>query len=244
MIFNKVVFLHIPKTAGSSIRSSLKENFELECDDTQENLFKKNIDVFQKFENKNFLINSFNGHLPLQILKKFEEYKDKPVVTFVRNPFSRIVSNYFECLRDTNHTKILGLNSKTTFEDFLDIVKQKDYWFTMPMIDWIGKQNLKEIDFIGKIENFEEDVYLMNKKLNINIKPKHHNHNNSIGTKYSPPNYINFFKKKKTIDIVNNLYKDDLEIFNYDFDSFKNFENKKINKVNILKKIFKKKILA
>ena len=44
-----------------------------------------------------------------------KNYLNKPVFTFVRNPYSRAVSLYFECLRDSKHHKRLNINSKTNF---------------------------------------------------------------------------------------------------------------------------------
>ena len=40
MIFNKLIFLHIPKTAGSSIRNSLSDKFKIIYEGTQEDYIK------------------------------------------------------------------------------------------------------------------------------------------------------------------------------------------------------------
>ena len=40
MIFNKLIFLHIPKTAGSSIRNTLKEKFKVIYEGTHEDYIK------------------------------------------------------------------------------------------------------------------------------------------------------------------------------------------------------------
>ena len=81
-----------------------------------------------------------------------KNYLETPIFTFVRNPFSRAVSLYFECLRDNKHHKKLNINNRTNFEEFLIKVKDSDYWFTMPMINWIGHKNLNKIDYIGKLK--------------------------------------------------------------------------------------------
>ena len=66
----------------------------------------------KKLKNRKILLKSFKKHIPFETIKLTNEYKNKPIITFVRNPFSRAVSMYFECIRDTQHHSI-GINEKT-----------------------------------------------------------------------------------------------------------------------------------
>ena len=75
-------------------------------------------------------------------------------------------------------------------------------------------------------------------KIDYNI----HNINNSIGNKYSPGNYINFYKNQNTINLIEEIYKNDLSNFNYNFENFKIYEQKRNSKLFILKKLLTKKI--
>ena len=83
----------------------------------------------------------------------------------------------------------------------------------MPMINWIGKDNLNKLNYIGKIETIDNDLKNINKKFNIFIPFKYHNFNNSIGNKYSPPNYLEFYKNEKNIEKVHEYLKKTLKIF-------------------------------
>ena len=97
MIYKDFIFIHIPKTGGSSIRNSLNKNYELIYNATKENLKKLGYsNLNENFEDYDLKIHDFSDHLPYQLIKKKELDKDKYKFTFIRNPFSRAVSLYFE----------------------------------------------------------------------------------------------------------------------------------------------------
>ncbi len=242
MIFENIVFIHIPKTAGSSIQNSLINRHKLIYEGTSSYYEHISADDNMTLPKTNIKAKSFKRHLPLELIRLSKFHVSKPIITFVRNPFSRAVSLYYECIRSEFYRKELKLNEKSTFYDFLTSINNEQYWFTLPMIDWIGENNLKKIDYLGKFETIDKDVYLINKKLKIDIKLKHHNYNNSIGSKYSPSNYINHYKKDITLNLVEQIYKKDFQVFDYSFENFKTFEKKKINKLFIISSLIKRKI--
>ena len=78
--------------------------------------------------------------------------------------------------------------------------------------------------------------------INIKIENNNHNINNSIGGKYSPFNYSNFYEtNKNTISLIKEIYKKDLSYFNYNYENFKSYEELKTNKIFIFKRLIKKK---
>jgi hypothetical protein len=244
MIYNNFIYIHIPKTGGSSIRNSLNKNYQLEFNASKIN-FKKmgfsNLD--KKFENYNFSIQDFKDHLPYQLIKKKGLNNNKFIFTFVRNPFSRLISLFFEITRDHKNHKRFNNGNKISFENFVKKITKKSYWFSIPMIDYLGKKNLNDINFIGKFENFENDIFALKKKFKIKIITKHHNHNNSIPSKLKFTNYTNFYSNNKIINLVYKYYKEDFNEFNYNFDDFLKFEKKKINSFFIFSRILKRKLI-
>ena len=242
MIFNKITFLHIPKTAGSSIINSLNKNYVLLFKGNKEDFIKEKIDPEMNYNDTSNLVGDFEVHLPMDLIILNKNYLNTPIFTFIRNPFSRAVSLYFECLRDRKHHKKLNMNNKTVFEEFLNKVKDNDYWFTMPMMDWIGNENINKIDHIAKMEDFDSELKTIVKKFNIKIEFNIHNINNSIGNKYAPGNYIDFYKNKNIIKLIEDIYKNDLINFNYNYENFKTYEIKRSSKFFIIKKLITKKI--
>ncbi len=242
MIYKELIYIHIPKTGGSSIRSSLNQNYNLIYNASKKNLKEMGYTNFnENFENFQFNIIDFKDHLPYQLIKKKKFELNKYKFTFVRNPFSRLVSLYFECIANKLHLEGINTNKNISFEDFVQIITNKSYWFTIPMIDFIGEENINEINFIGKFENFENDIFKLKKKINITIK--HHNFNNSVKSKFKFSDYRSYYSNDKLIDKVYNYYEKDFKKFNYNFNNFLSFENKKVNLLTILSRLIKRKII-
>lgn len=241
MVYNDLIFIHIPKTGGSSIRSSLSKNYNLLYNASKQNLIKLGYSNLENFENYNFSIYNFKDHLPYQLIKKNKLEKNKYVFTFIRNPFSRVVSMYFECMANKFHIDGLNTSKNISFEDFIEIIIEKPYWFALPMVDYIGINNIDDIDFIGRFENFENDILKLKKKVKISIK--HHNFNNHIKSKLKFSDYRKFYSNNKIIDKVTQIYDKDLRKFQYDYENFLDFEKKKIKLTTIFLRVLKRKII-
>tara|TARA_X000000950_G_scaffold202615_1_gene243862 strand:+ start:629 stop:1366 length:738 start_codon:yes stop_codon:yes gene_type:complete len=242
MIYKDFIFIHIPKTGGSSIRSSLNKNYELIYNATEKNLKKLGyLNLNENFENYDFKIYNFIDHLPYPLIKKKNYDINKYKFTFIRNPFSRVVSLYFECMANNFHLEGLKTNKKIGFEEFVEIITKKPYWFTLPMIDYIGIKNINDIDFIGRFENFENDLLKLKKKIKISIK--HHNFNNHIPSKMKFSDYSPFYSNKKIIEKIYFYYEKDFDYFKYTYEDFLKFENKKVKLSTIFMRLIKRKFV-
>ena len=242
MIYENFIYIHIPKTAGSSIRSSLNNNYKFLYNASEENFFKmgyQNLNI--NFENYNFNLNEFKDHLPYQLIKEKKLSNNKYKFTFIRNPFSRMVSLYYECMGNKFHLEGLGVEKNISFKNFVYLVTEKSYWFTIPMIDYIGNQNIDDIDFIGKFENLENDILKLKKK--IRIKIKHHNYNNHIKSKFKFIDYRPFYSEPKIIDKIYSYYERDFNQFHYTYEDFIKFEINKIKIITIFKKFLRRKLI-
>jgi hypothetical protein len=125
------------------------------------------------------------------------------IFTFVRNPYSRIISGWKYCYGNT-----------LSFQDFLNSknINSYNYWHTFMtqtrhLINIDGKLN---IHFIGYLENIENDLKIVLNNLGFHIIHKPFIKNNTIHDNYK--SYYN----ENLINIVNNIFKYDFNNFNYE----------------------------
>lgn len=144
------------------------------------------------------------GHDSVRLIK---DYKDYFIFTFVRNPFTRLTSAFEHERRKGNHD--------ISFDVFLKTVNKKELWM-LPQTYFIGDGSI--INYIGKYENFENDLNFILKKLDCNLKIPHVNRN-PIYNRHPNLNQEKYYKFFYDIswmkDWVRETYKDDFKIFNY-----------------------------
>lgn len=228
---NKAIYLHNPKVAGTYIHTVLEKffNFTRDCINktTEEhNLFNENsnLDMLEKY-------------YPCQLRKKgirryvdelVKRYPDYFKFTFVRNPYSKMISawSYGTSFTQNNEQKYLNTGESHIddyeFDNFLQVgpLECTDYTYFHSFITQtdhlINSENEIDYQFIGRYENLKDDLLTVLKKLNFTdfsfldtiegTTPL----NYSIKTK---PN--SFYLTPKNITIINNLFKQDFINFNY-----------------------------
>ena len=199
----KAIFIHIPKNAGTSIEKALGANL-------------KNL---HKGPNR-----SKHGTPKDKIYKNLWNNDEFFKFCFVRNTFDRFVSAYeYDYMMsfskgyamrpkgpDTARRKKvrrLGKEGFNTFvEDFFSKKRQQ-----IPV--WYRRQtywtHAAEYDFIGRFENIEDDFKKVTEKLGIQAKlPKVNSSKRS--------NYKEYYNDK-SIEIISNFYKKEIEEYNYSF---------------------------
>jgi hypothetical protein len=131
MKLEKLLFVHIPKTAGLSLNHELKNVFGKHYsirfgDHTSVQKFR----ILSRDEIKKY--NYITGHIPLQQFR--DKGIDYPVLTIIRDPVDRFLSMY-QYLLESTHPDHRNLNF-TNIEDFIKYVKQ-------------NKENNVQCQFIG-----------------------------------------------------------------------------------------------
>ncbi|MBM7571383.1 hypothetical protein JOC48_001879 [Aquibacillus albus] len=193
-IEKKIIFIHVPKVAGNGILKSL----ELEA--------------------------PRHTHLYTYESEDFKKYNEFFKIGFVRNPWDRIVSSYFYLknggMKNKNDLYMQQqLDRFNSFSDFIyELHLNKNFRKEMlkkvhfkPQYSWMMNSiGELEMDYVGRFENLTEGFEIIKRKLN---KPeaKLKNYNSS---KHDP--YWKYYDKE-LIQCVGEIYKKDIELFNYDF---------------------------
>ena len=192
----KCGFIHIPKTAGTTIELLLF-NDNLKRTINRPNSLHENINYYNY-------------------------YYDYFLFSFVRNPYTRIISIYNYYMNNGNKSKYDSnlLCKNTTLDDFL--VKYNHTTIKHLRTQYSFLQNSKHINFIGRFENYNKDIIYICNKLKID-KPTINNIRRCDKT--------NYIITPKFINKVNEIYKIDFETYNYKILNL----NKNINYKDFLK---------
>jgi hypothetical protein len=150
-----------------------------------------------------FKVNPNEKHITASEAKKlYEPYWNSYFkFSIVRNPFDRVISLYhFKAFKDINI-----LNNKS-LEYFIN--NYKPYPHEPNPCDC---KNIidEDLDFIGRFENLKDDFKIICKTLNCDLKLP-------IINRTQHQHYSKYYDENTKI-IIEELYKDDIEKYNYDF---------------------------
>ena len=149
-------------------------------------------------------------------LKQFmgSKYDSYFKFAFVRNPYDRLVSCWNNKSSERAYKRRpdgpFGIARNTTFSEFVHMVEEDRISFNnshvIPQVHIVPEG----IDFIGRFENIQEDFNTVCDKVGTAQRILPHKHKNKH------EHYTEYYNDE-TIEIVTNLYKEDLEVFGYEF---------------------------
>ena len=208
---HKCIFIEVPKTGSSSIRSIIGYPPKPHLNIVQiKQEMQRSWTHYRGFLDKIFA--SIYLFIPQKYRKHWgnKQFDSYYKFGFVRNPWDRVVSLY-------HRREGLQLRNKLTFEEFVNWIKYSSSTCVHPVphtnqLDWFVDPHGNILaDFIGKFENLENDWNEIAFKIGIppglphaNINPQKRQH------------YTEFYTQS-TKKIIENKFKIDIEHFNYHF---------------------------
>jgi hypothetical protein len=217
----KCIFIHIPKTAGTSIEHRLGHFQKLERG-VQDHRTIREIEPLSTFEfmrmfltqplmpsRKTFVKQHIKNKLFRNRSVSPQQYNSYFKFTFVRNPWGRVFSWYKNVIRDDFHRKTKGVSDTCSFEEFIS--NHMNQWALRPQLFWIVENNGKiPLDFIGRFERLEIDFSHVCDILGIRDKtlPKM-----LVG---DGQHYTKFYDDEMK-EIVANKYAEEIDLFKFRF---------------------------
>ena len=216
----KFLYIHIPKTGGISISTSLQAFDSLWNRSRAEKLI-------EKLSRQNYIVRKrswlgqlqslariYSGHQRLDDVHRAipqDIYQQLFRFAFVRNPYAIAVSAFHFIKGCKSHHQYPLVNKYQSFSSLV-----KDGWQipNFNQVDYI-RNDFGQFDmhFVGRLETIKDDFDLVKNKLNLgNITLEHLN---STDTDHWREYYDN-----ETYDIITKRYEKDLKFLGYQFDSF------------------------
>ncbi|WP_419226892.1 sulfotransferase family 2 domain-containing protein [Alteromonas sp. OM2203] len=197
---HKFLFIHIPKTGGNAIQKVL-----LPFSDDKMVFTNDMHDGIDRFEIRSQSID-IHKHSSLE---DYRSQMDKPTfeellkIACVRNPWDRCVSFFFSPHRGSVEW------SENEFEAFIQSTVKPHAHFLKTSAN--ATNYFDNIDFYIRFEHISEDFKTLCEKLQIdNLQLPHINKSNR-------QSYQRYYQNKKTIDLVADIFQDEIERFQYTF---------------------------
>lgn len=199
----QLIAIHIPKTAGKSFVEILRKVYG------EDNVFwsgradiEKDLLRFAR-SGVEEMPSVISGHFTFrQVEEIHRQARNVPIVTWLRDPVARAVSNYFYFIMRIQ----TGCNPSQAHrwnENMLQWGSRQDT--RNRMSKFLKGTSLKDLFFFGLMEHFDEDLLELARRLGWPpVEPVHVNSNNSFREKFTAvqPETLELIKKWNSMDVA------------------------------------------
>ena len=161
----RCIYIHIPKTAGTSVELKLGLHGEVRKRGSQDHrtirnlhdaIWPPSIGRYAPIAWLRYINQRYQGYAKgFQFLSK-QQWDSYFKFAFVRNPWDRVYSWYRNVMRDEVHQKMLQVSKDCDFRQF--VANHLEIWALRPQWSWIVDENdAMVVDYVGKFEALEAD---------------------------------------------------------------------------------------
>jgi hypothetical protein len=186
----RLLSIHIPKTAGSSFQKTLESiygnekfmrlDFTLRPDVHGLNITAKNqtdqsfLDKISSEQSLSSSIEVLHGHIHFSdFINSFEIHPELKVITWLRDPYERIVSNYnylhsvFESdVKHTPKSRKIFKRLVMSIADFAKLPRDVKMYS-----DYLSGQRIEDYTFIGLVEEYNDELKRLSKTMDWSSTP-------------------------------------------------------------------------
>jgi hypothetical protein len=198
------IFVHVPKTGGSSIEDVLWPGPRTEAD-----LWQGMVDQYHN----RYQTGGLQHLTAAQIRQEVGEQRFMESYRFslVRNPWDRAVSQYAYMLQKKYLRDFIGMKEDDGFSRYLSLIQERSHVQWIPQCDFLfDASGGCLVDFVGRFETIRSDATAVFEKLGVFCAELPH-------TRASVHRHYTEYYDQETKRAIERLYGADIERFSYKF---------------------------
>ncbi|MBX2849572.1 MAG: sulfotransferase family protein [Acidiferrobacterales bacterium] len=201
------IFIHITKTAGTSIRAALQP-YSIDTPTDKWHSFLRRFDLPKDYRRFKFPRHAFLSAADKKIPNDLYQSYFKFAV--VRNPWDRLVSSYHS---DYGLKKERNPNRKyqqpVSFYDYLCKQRQRKNFQLERIVNLEGDIDL---DFMLRFEQLNSDIEALGNQIGVDIELPHRNHSLRKKNRYQD------YYDQQSKEYVGKFWREEIELLGYQFD--------------------------
>lgn len=199
----RFIFVHVPKTAGTSVKTALKPH-ALPRPPHWHSLLRR-FGLPRDYRRYRFPI-----HVSLSLIERVvppEVYRGYFKFAFVRNPWDRLVSFYHNMLERPAHPQHRRVRRLGSFDAYVRYEVRRGKLRQYPML--VDSSGRIGVDFLGRFENLAADFAEVCTRIGIESPLAHANRSNRA-------EYRSYYDPSLR-ELVREHWREDIEKFGYEF---------------------------
>jgi hypothetical protein len=203
------ILFHVPRTGGSSVIAALDEELFVRALPTLKNKVMSKYLYFIPRPLENTYFRAHETAAGMRRLLPEEMFNNYCKITFVRNPFSWLVSLYEFVLHDPSHRHFERITKMGSFDKYIDWEIRRNKRNQYPYL--LDRRGRLLVDAVGRFERLADDAARIFRSIGVDLKPLPH-----IG-QFTRKDYRQYYDDESRRKVEAHWARD-LDLFGYDFD--------------------------
>ena len=202
---HRCIFVHIPKTGGTSVEDVIWPNERTEAD-LWMGLVRPGYNRHQTGGLQHLLARQIRSDVGPAVFDAYFRF------TIVRNPWDKIISQYAYMRERPDLRRFIGLAEDATLDEYLRRIQTAEHVQWLPQIAFIQDAGGHDIvDFIGRFERLEEGMRFVFNQIGVSCQRLPHR----LASRRTR-DYRDYFDARTRAEVAR-LYAADIDHFHYAF---------------------------
>jgi hypothetical protein len=202
---HRCIFVHIPKTAGTSIEDVIWPKPRA-TEDLWMGFTEPHRNKYQTGGLQHLCAHQIRQEVGATVFDQFFKF------SIVRNPWDRLVSQYAYLPSRPDLQEYLRVSAAAPFSEYIETIGGSDHVQVMPQTQFLSNgSDASIVDFIGRFENLVDDAAYIFERLGMEGTPLPHRNPSKRMKDYRD------YYTAETRDRVAEIYAEDIRVFGYEF---------------------------